>query len=305
MYLVIEKPESYCKNGFNRYAYCLNNPLKYTDPNGELVIQLLVMLANMYINTSVANNFEFNPSKWNWRSPVTYSSLLQSGYSGWQMGAKAENWVNKIKNRKYFDQLSNRIVNDYNSRFEIPENYTYAEGYTASLGGGNSPQTQWLSLGAGEPTISYDWHKTPIVINYPNGGDQLQVQVYGRDIYSDYNWIQTASYQGSDLFSDPIGRPNNGLYYSTQQQKELALWYKQPLASSFFEDNPNATFFNADLTLCGKSSAGWESIKTFSWGFSLNKQGNFDSYFRINHFPSLTHVNNIISILNNFNPFIF
>jgi len=27
--------------GFNRYAYCFNNPLKYTDPSGEIVIQLL------------------------------------------------------------------------------------------------------------------------------------------------------------------------------------------------------------------------------------------------------------------------
>ena len=30
---------------FNRYAYCLNNPLKYTDPDGELVTELVVAMA--------------------------------------------------------------------------------------------------------------------------------------------------------------------------------------------------------------------------------------------------------------------
>ena len=30
-----------CTQNFNRYAYCMNNPLKYTDPDGEW-IQFLV-----------------------------------------------------------------------------------------------------------------------------------------------------------------------------------------------------------------------------------------------------------------------
>ena len=30
---------------FNRYAYCLNNPLMYTDPDGELVTELVVAMA--------------------------------------------------------------------------------------------------------------------------------------------------------------------------------------------------------------------------------------------------------------------
>ena len=30
----VQMPES--SQGFNRYSYCLNNPLKYTDPSGEM-----------------------------------------------------------------------------------------------------------------------------------------------------------------------------------------------------------------------------------------------------------------------------
>jgi hypothetical protein len=27
---------------FNRYSYCWNNPLKYTDPSGEFIVPLLI-----------------------------------------------------------------------------------------------------------------------------------------------------------------------------------------------------------------------------------------------------------------------
>jgi RHS repeat-associated protein len=42
---------SYTQN-FNRYAYCLNNPLKYTDPDGEFfILDFLWMIIDRSINT--------------------------------------------------------------------------------------------------------------------------------------------------------------------------------------------------------------------------------------------------------------
>jgi RHS repeat-associated protein len=41
-------PDNYVQggsNGFNRYAYVHNNPLKYTDPNGEFVVPLIIIAA--------------------------------------------------------------------------------------------------------------------------------------------------------------------------------------------------------------------------------------------------------------------
>ncbi len=96
-------PDNYVQSpditkNFNRYSYCLNNPLKYADPDGEFIITAIVMLANMYINTSMVNNFEFNPLKWDWKNANTYVTLVQSGISGWHMGQQLEN---KIKFNKY------------------------------------------------------------------------------------------------------------------------------------------------------------------------------------------------------------
>ncbi len=44
----------------------------------------------MYISTSAANGWQFNPAKWDWSSPKTWVSLVQSGISGYNMGSNLE-----------------------------------------------------------------------------------------------------------------------------------------------------------------------------------------------------------------------
>ncbi len=48
-------PDPYVQNpgytqSYNRYSYCLNNPLKYADPNGEFFLDPIVWLGNYLIN---------------------------------------------------------------------------------------------------------------------------------------------------------------------------------------------------------------------------------------------------------------
>ena len=70
--------------GFNRYTYCLNNPLKYTDQSGELWLELGVMVLSAYWCGVMANTSAdqpFNPLTWDWHNYQTYAAI----YSGASM----------------------------------------------------------------------------------------------------------------------------------------------------------------------------------------------------------------------------
>ncbi|MBE6262013.1 MAG: hypothetical protein E7107_14580 [Prevotella sp.] len=77
---------------FNRYSYCLNNPLKYTDPNGELfgIDDIIFIAAMAYIGGTQANlshsinngTNPFNPLAWNWRSFGTYLGIAEGALNG-------------------------------------------------------------------------------------------------------------------------------------------------------------------------------------------------------------------------------
>jgi hypothetical protein len=77
---------------YNRYSYCLNNPLKYTDPSGYVfgVDDAIIILAMVYMGGMQANwsysasqgTNPFNPGNWNWSSPGTYAGLASGLSSG-------------------------------------------------------------------------------------------------------------------------------------------------------------------------------------------------------------------------------
>jgi len=286
---------------FNRYSYCLNNPLKYTDPDGEWFITALFTLANMYFNGAMANNFQLNPAKWDWRSIGTYTSMVQGGFSGWQIGSRVENKVNSFLYRKQFDRYSDMIIDDFNRRFELKSNYPF-EGYTASLDGVFTPEF-FMSLGSNEPFL------TGISYEYPNnrlGKYDLRLQVYG-SMYEEYNWIQTANWGETGWGIDPNDwRYHGGFYYNRSDINIYGPRYKKPDADFFFQDAPNAERFNAQLTLCGRRGESWYSIQTFDWGYEFNEMGTANGYF--NKAPQVfkLHKQNIISTLHffNFNYFI-
>lgn len=73
---------------YNRYAYVLNNPLKFTDPSGEIVwVPIAIGVAvGVYLGGSVANN-DFNPFNWDWNSGQTWRGMLTGGIIGGVSGA--------------------------------------------------------------------------------------------------------------------------------------------------------------------------------------------------------------------------
>lgn len=75
---------------YNRYSYALNNPLIYTDPDGEL-FWIPFVVAGIYLGGSIANKGELNPRHWNWKSSNTYLGMVIGGavgYVGYAAGAQ-------------------------------------------------------------------------------------------------------------------------------------------------------------------------------------------------------------------------
>jgi RHS repeat-associated protein len=61
----VQEPEN--SQNFNRYSYCLNNPLKYTDPDGELFgLDDLVIGATAFVSSYLANGLSSHD--WGWKS---------------------------------------------------------------------------------------------------------------------------------------------------------------------------------------------------------------------------------------------
>ena len=78
---------------FNRYTYCLNNPLKYTDPDGNIIVAAIVTAAiiggamGAYSGGRIANNGEANPLDWNYKSGKTWGYMAGGAAIGAFSGA--------------------------------------------------------------------------------------------------------------------------------------------------------------------------------------------------------------------------
>ena len=81
---------------FNRYSYCINNPLIYTDPSGEIfgIDDAIFILAMAYFGGMQANFFTadnpLNPGEWDWKSSGTYIGIASWAMSGLYMTGTIE-----------------------------------------------------------------------------------------------------------------------------------------------------------------------------------------------------------------------
>lgn len=68
---------------FNRYSYCINNPLKYTDPDGENPLAFIIgAIVGAYLGGTATNDWQWNPGKWDYKDPATYFGIVGGGLAG-------------------------------------------------------------------------------------------------------------------------------------------------------------------------------------------------------------------------------
>jgi len=123
-------PDNYIQDpfntqNFNRYGYCLNNPLVYVDENGEIVwwVVGVTALIGAYTGGTIANNGEANPIKWNY-SVDTFAHILSGAvigaFSGYVGGAIA---TSQIPMANTLGIAGGSIINSLGT-------YVYTEGKT-------------------------------------------------------------------------------------------------------------------------------------------------------------------------------
>ncbi|MCY1662608.1 RHS repeat-associated core domain-containing protein [Chryseobacterium sp. SL1] len=73
---------------YNKYGYVMNNPMMYSDPDGEFWWWFAGALAGGYLNGVQANG-SWNPGKWNWEK--TWSAVLGGAIGGAGIGGALGN----------------------------------------------------------------------------------------------------------------------------------------------------------------------------------------------------------------------
>jgi RHS repeat-associated protein len=76
----IQMPD-YSQN-FNRYAYVLNNPFKFTDPSGDSFLLAAAVIAGAYFGGAGINGGEYNPIEWDWNNSETYFGIVGGAIVG-------------------------------------------------------------------------------------------------------------------------------------------------------------------------------------------------------------------------------
>jgi RHS repeat-associated protein len=83
-------PDNYVQSplfsqNFNRYSYCLNNPLRFNDKDGDWILELVLAIVGAYIGGVASNHGELNPGHWNYKAATTWLGIGTGailGYAG-------------------------------------------------------------------------------------------------------------------------------------------------------------------------------------------------------------------------------
>ena len=120
----VQAPEH--SQSFNRYSYCMNNPLKYNDQSGEIFLGTFVSAFTDLVSNIVKHGF--NTSQYNWKKTINSWRIDIGMFRGnfWQVIGK---WTYQIPQ----SSIGNIVAHSLNVVGKV-DNVTYMDGMLALSG---------------------------------------------------------------------------------------------------------------------------------------------------------------------------
>lgn len=151
--------------GYNRYSYCLNNPLKYTDPSGEFVKATMFLMGfscefirNITSGTPDALGTAYNTtsyrldqfgSAWQYKIYSDDKNVITAGFDPFNVGLSA-NYYRKEGNWTFSASLGYGVISEGYASVGAAYN---AGDWTVGMGGSYSTKYDNYNIGGG---ISYN-----------------------------------------------------------------------------------------------------------------------------------------------------
>ena len=192
----VQEPDN--SQSFNRYTYCLNNPLKYTDPSGELFgYDDLIIGAAAFISGYVANGLSSH--NWGWKSVqngLISAGMALIGYHSGNMAGSAWNIAGKVAVTNIANTFMPHITVPINEHFSLTSSPLFGYGSDGiNIGIYNmlsySDDDFTVSIGAGASDSYVGWNIYAKSGNWGAG--------YGQTTYAE------SSYNGNLLGMQKIG----------------------------------------------------------------------------------------------------
>ena len=159
---------------FNRYSYCLNNPLKYTDESGEIFGTIFGVISdlinNIFVRSFKEQEWDWTQTKWGWE--IDKGLFLTDPNKS--DGGRAWEFISRLTWQLPQTLLGDIYVSTANA-FGKVNNVTHGYGVTAvDKGTGGAVTLGFYS--AGSEGYTADWKNHKFVHEY---GHYIQSQYFG------------------------------------------------------------------------------------------------------------------------------
>lgn len=233
---------------YNRYSYCLNNPLKYTDPSGEIFGTLLGLISDVIDN--IGRTFKWE--KWDW---------TQTKY-GWEIDKGLfmtdPNKSTKGRFKEFFSRITNQVVQTVCTDLYVSVMNAFGKVNGVTHGYGVTAVDMGLKRGAVTPSYisigpkgyKADWRDHMFVHEY---GHYLQSQELGiKYLYM----VCLPSLQSAIIDTDKNNAPNhNNRWFETDANRRSAEYFDKYYGSGRDDyDSNSSDFFDINSFRYGTES---------------------------------------------------